>query len=235
MSKKKYAIVIPVLNEEKRIRKGILELEKFISSQLKGYSIKVIIADGKSADKTIEIIKKLQRNFPNLYLKQIGRKGKGFQLKKTFSEVKTDFIIYMDVDLATPLKYIKELIFWLEKDYDIVIGSRHKKESKIKRNFIRKILGLSYSFLVRLLFKSSILDYQCGFKGFNTKKLKLILSEVEEENWSFDTEIILRALKKEFKIKEIPIEWEDKSGSKVNLLKDSFSMFFILLKLRRKI
>lgn len=232
MIQKNYTIVIPVLNEEKRIKNGILELEEFISSQLKEEQIKIIIADGKSTDKTIEIVKGLQKRFANLYLKKIGRRGKGFQLKKTFLEEKTDFFIQMDIDLAVPLKYIKELIFWLEKDYDMVIGSRLKKESKIKRHIHRKILGLGYSFLVRLLFKTSIMDYQCGFKGLNAKKLNQILSEVKDKNWVFDTELILRGLKKGFKIKEIPVEWEEKPGSKMNIFKNSFSMFFSLLKLR---
>ena len=233
MNQKNYAIVIPVLNEEKRVGNGILELEKFIFSQLKNYLIKVVIVDGGSVDKTVEIVKKFQQNFSNLYLK-ISKKGKGRQLKKVFSEEETDFFIQMDVDLAVPLKYLKELIFWLEKDYDIVIGSRLKKQSEVKRTFIRKALGRGYSFLVRLLFQKPILDYQCGFKGFQGKKLKSILSEVKDKNWIFDTELILKGLKKGFKIKEIPVEWEEKTGSKLNILKQTFSMFFSLLKLRFK-
>ncbi|TSC94257.1 MAG: glycosyl transferase family 2 [Parcubacteria group bacterium Licking1014_1] len=232
MNQKSYAIVIPVLNEEKRIEESVLELENFISSQLKNYQIKIIISDGKSADKTIEIVKKLQKNFANLYLKEIGRKGKGFQLKKTFSEEKADFFIQIDIDMATPLKYMKELIFWLENDYAMVIGSRFKKESKAKRSIHRKILGLGYSSLVRLFFKTSIMDYQCGFKGFNAKTIKPILPEIKNNEWIFDTELILRGLKKGLRIKEIPVEWEEKPGSKINILKHSFQMFFSLLKLR---
>lgn len=231
---KNYIIVIPIFNEEKRIEKSILELENFICQELKEYPIKIIIADSKSTDKTIEIVKKLEKKFNNLQLKETKEKGKGkgFQLKKTFSEEKADFFIQMDIDLATPLKYTKELIFWLEEGYDIVIGSRFEKESKTKRSLHRKILGKSYSFLVRLLFKTSIMDYQCGFKGFNAEKIKLILPETEDNKWFFDTELILRGLKRGFKIKEIPVEWNEKTGSKVNILKDSFSMFFSLLKLK---
>ena len=59
MNQKNYAIVIPVLNEEKRVGNGILELEKFIFSQLKNYLIKVVIVDGGSVDKTVEIVKKI--------------------------------------------------------------------------------------------------------------------------------------------------------------------------------
>lgn len=230
----KINICIPVFNEEKRIEKGILELENFIYRELKEYPIKIIIADGKSADRTAEIVKKLEKKFNNIRLKEIGKNGKGFQLKKTFSEEKADFFIQMDVDLATPLTHIKELIFWLENGYDMVIGSRYKKESKIKRSIGRKILGLSYSFLVRLLFRAPVIDYQCGFKGFNAKKIKTIILEIKNEKWIFDTELILKGLKNGFKIKEIPVSWEEKPGSKINIFKDGFFMFFSLLKLRFK-
>ncbi|MBU2540083.1 glycosyltransferase [Patescibacteria group bacterium] len=231
-SVKNYIIVIPVFNEEKRVEKGILGLENFVYHKLKEYPIKIIIADGKSTDKTTEIVKKLEKKFNNLRLKEIGRKGKGFQLKKTFLEEKADFFIQMDIDLAVPLKYMEELIFWLEKGCDIVIGSRFKKESKVKRSIYRRILSSGYSFLVRLFFGTSIMDYQCGFKGLNSEKIKLVLPETKDNKWFFDTELILRGLKKGFKIKEIPIEWEEKSSSKLNILKDGFLMFFSLLRLR---
>lgn len=231
----KISIAIPVLNEEKRIRNGILELEEFIALQLKERKIKIIVADGNSSDKTLKIIEELQKNFSNLHLKQIGIRGKGFQLKKTFSEEEADFFLQMDVDMATPLKYLKELIFWLEQGYDIVIGSRLKKESKIKRTWHRKIVGESYSFLVRLFFNTSIMDYQCGFKGFCAKSIKPIIPEIKDNEWFFDTELILRALKRGLKIKEIPVEWEEKADSKINILKHSFQMFFSLLFLRLRV
>ncbi len=231
MNSKKYIIVIPVLNEEKRIESGVLELEKFISSSLKEKEIKIIIADGGSSDKTTEIVEKLQKKFPNLYLKKMETKGKGFQVTKTFAEEYADFFIQLDIDMPVPSEYIKDLMFWLEKDYDMVIGSRLKKESKTERSVHRKIISFGYSSLVRFIFQTSIMDYQCGFKGFNAKKIKTILP-IKEEKYAFDTELIIKGLKAGFKIKEIPVEWQEKPGSKMNVFKHGFQMFFSLLKLK---
>jgi glycosyltransferase involved in cell wall biosynthesis len=230
----KISICIPVLNEEKRIEEGILELEKFISSQFKKNQIKIIIADGKSSDKTIEIVEKLQKKFSNLHLKQFKRGGKGFQVTETFKDEEADFFIQMDIDMPVPPIYIKELIFWLNRGYDVVIGSRLMKESKIRRTVRRKIISRGYSFIVRLFFRSPIMDYQCGFKGFDAKKIKSILP-ITEEGYAFDTELILKGLKSGLKIKEIPVEWEEKPGSKMNILKHSMQMFLSLLKLRREL
>lgn len=228
----KVDICIPVLNEEKRIEVGILELENFLSLHPNKEDFKIIIADGNSSDRTVGMVKELQKNFSNLFLKQIGKMGKGFQLKKIFLEEGADFFIQMDVDMAVPLKYINDLLFWLESGYDMAIGSRLKKGSRAKRTVIRKIVGFGYSFLVRLLFGSSIIDYQCGFKGFRSKTVKPIIPEIKDDKWFFDTELILRGLKNGLKIKEIPVEWEEKEGSKINIIKHSFEMFVSLLKLR---
>ncbi|MBI2053850.1 MAG: hypothetical protein HYT36_00750 [Candidatus Staskawiczbacteria bacterium] len=75
------------------------------------------------------------------------------------------------------------------------------------------------------------MDYQCGFKGFNAKKIKTILP-IKEEKYAFDTELIIKGLKAGFKIKEIPVEWQEKPGSKMNVFKHGFQMFFSLLKLK---
>jgi len=232
---KKISIIIPVLNEEKRIKKGILEVEDFIKKQKLGnYQFEIVISDGNSKDKTKNIVKELQKKFENLVLLEIEKPGKGYQLKRAFLETNSDYFIQIDIDIATPLEYINDLIFYLEKGYDIVIGSRFKKESKTERTHLRKFLGLIYSFLVRILFKSKILDYQCGFKGYNSKKLKSIISDVEDKKWFFDTELLIKALKNKLKIKEIPIEWQEKPGSRFNILKHSFQMLYSLLKLKIK-
>lgn len=232
MKKTKYTIIVPVLNEERRVKKGILELEKFVLSQLNNLSVEIIVADGGSTDKTIEIVKELEEKFENLHLREIGRGGRGAQLKETYLNTESGFFIRIDVDIPTPPSYIRELIFWLENGYDMVIGSRFAKGSKVKRTITRKILSTGYSYLTRLLFKSPVLDYQSGFKGWRAEKIKMILPEIRDKNWFFDTEVILRALEKKFKIKEIPVESEEKEGSKVDIVRDTFSMFFSLLSLK---
>jgi hypothetical protein len=87
---------------------------------------------------------------------------------------------------------------------------------------------------------SKLYDHQCGFKSFKREPILGLLGEVEATHWFWDTEIMVRAHKHGFKIKEIPVEWKSGKDTKVNLAKDSWNMFWQImglwwtLKVRRK-
>jgi hypothetical protein len=71
---------------------------------------------------------------------------------------------------------------------------------------------------------SKVKDHQCGFKAFKREALLQLLDEVAACHWFWDTELLVRASRKGYAIKEIPVEWKSPRGTKVRLLKDSFSM-----------
>jgi len=226
---KSLAIVIPTLNEEKNIVRAIKATEKFIKNNLQNYNVSLVIVDGGSQDKTVNIAQGLKKEFVNLFILKTKR-GRGAQLTYTIKKVLADYIVYMDCDLATPIRFLLPMIKNL-LNYDIVIGSRFLKESRAKRTFVRNFFGRIYSFLVRLFFKTPFMDYQCGFKGFQRSKILPILKKVEDKDWFWDSEVIIRAFLAGLSIREIPVWWEEKIDSKVNVLKDSFFMGKKLLKL----
>lgn len=224
-------IIIPTLNEGDNIKKTIEKIERFLKSKLNKKKIDIIISDGGSKDETINIVKNLAKKYSNLRLKLINYKGKGHQITKTIIDERYDYFICMDCDLATPIDFLVPMIDFLCAKNDIVIGSRFLRESKTKRTKKRKILGDGYRFLVKILFLSSVKDFQCGFKGFKRKTILPILNNVQDKRWIWDTEVIIRANKKGLKIKEFPIEWEEKSNSRVNLVKDPLTMGLSIVKL----
>ncbi len=131
----------------------------------------------------------------------------------------------MDVDLATDLRYLKPLCDAIRTEgYDFVTGSRMLPESKVERSFSRQISSKSYNFLVRVMLGSKLRDHQCGFKAFKRESVLPLLDEVKAKHWFWDTEIFVRASRKGYRIKEIPVEWKSGRKTKVNLLKDSFNM-----------
>ena len=87
---------------------------------------------------------------------------------------------------------------------------------------------------------SKLYDHQCGFKSFKREPLLGLLDEVEATHWFWDTEIMVRAHKHGYKIKEFPVEWQSGKDTKVNLAKDCWNMFWQImglwwkLKIRRK-
>ena len=95
------------------------------------------------------------------------RLGRGKALNRAISESKGEIICYYDVDLATDMQHLPELIHAIRDGADIATGSRLMQGSDIKRTGGREIASHSYNFLVRLFLGSRIHDHQCGFKAFN--------------------------------------------------------------------
>jgi hypothetical protein len=104
-------------------------------------------------------------------------------------------------------------------------------ESKVERSLTREIVSRTYNFLVRAMLGSEVKDHQCGFKAFRREPLMKILDEIAANHWFWDTEILVRASRKGYRIKEIPVEWTSGQETKVNLIKDSFNMFWQTTKL----
>ncbi|MCK4735159.1 MAG: hypothetical protein KAT65_22090 [Methanophagales archaeon] len=142
--------------------------------------------------------------------------------------------MYMDVDLSTSTLYLKPLLDAIrEEHYAIATGSRMLKESRTDRSRKRRMMCLFFNLLVRLMLRSSIRDHQCGFKAFLKDALMSILDEIRDERWLCDTELLVRAQWMGYRIKEILVVWEDKSGAytKVRTLHDSATMLLMIAEL----
>lgn len=224
------SIVLPVYNEEKDLRKNV---ERIIA-QLKKLKDKyeIIIAEDGSTDKTYEIGLDLSKKYKKVrVVHSKERLGRGLALKRAFKSAGGDYVGYMDIDLATDLGYLKNLVRYV-REYDVVTGSRYLKESKIKRTRKRIFLSRLYNFLARLLFNSKIHDHQCGFKAFK-KSVVLKLNEMSKSDyWFWDTEILILAQRYGYTVKEFPVEWKEGKETKVNALKDALNMLFNLIILR---
>jgi len=226
----KYSIVIPMFNEEDWVENVHNTLSKFIAEN--NLDAQLIFATDGCTDNTVNIIKKIQNKYPELINYNHPEKlGRGRALSYVIKNVDTPYVIYMDSDLATDLKYLLVLMNELENGADIVTGSRLMKGSICKRRKKRDFVSKIYNKLCRILFNSKIYDHQCGFKAFKRQTTLQLLDEVKDRHWFWDTEILVRAAKKGYKIKEIAVEWKSGRQTKVNLFKDSFNMGKQVLKL----
>jgi hypothetical protein len=97
-------------------------------------------------------------------------------------------------------------------------------ESKVERTLRRSISSKTYNWLVRRMLGSKLRDHQCGFKAFRREPALQLINEVDAHHWFWDTEIFVRAIRKGYKIKEIPVIWKSGRKTKVNLFKDSYNM-----------
>jgi len=225
------SLIIPTYNEEEILEKTVKKVLK-IGNKWKKFE--VVIADNASTDRTLDIAKKLSKSFNNVCYIHLDKKGRGRVLKKTWSDSNSDVVAYMDADLSTDLKHFPELIDGIIKEgYDICIGSRLLKESDVRnRPKIREFLSRSYNFLIKILFRTSFHDAQCGFKAVKKGVIKKLIPKIKDNSWFFDSEMLIIAEKSGYRIKEIPVKWVDDPRSAVKILKTSLEDLKGLLRLK---
>jgi glycosyltransferase involved in cell wall biosynthesis len=217
-------VVLPAINEEDIIEQTVDTISKALKTY--GCTYEIILAEDGSTDGTDKKAAELSENLSHVrHIHGEKRLGRGRALKNAFKQSNGDILIYMDVDLATDITYLTALINAVTtENYQLATGSRRLSQSKAKRTLTRNTTSKIYNTMVRLFLKSNIKDHQCGFKAFQREILLPLLDEVEANHWFWDTEIIIRAQRKGYKIKEIPVEWRGTRETKVKLFRDSYDM-----------
>ncbi|MBI2106387.1 glycosyltransferase family 2 protein [Candidatus Woesearchaeota archaeon] len=210
-------IVIPVYNEEKILEKSVSTLTDFLNKNFK-HDWQIIIADNASIDKTLEVANNLSKRYKKVKVLHLDQKGRGRALRAAWTQSKADIVSYMDVDLSTDLTFFPLMIDSLLNGYDVATGSRLMKGAEIKRSLKREILSRGYNVLVRIILGVNYKDSQCGFKAVTREIVDKIVPEVKDNAWFFDSELLFRAHKKGYKIKEIPVKWIEDEDSRVKIV-----------------
>ncbi|MDD5171467.1 MAG: glycosyltransferase family 2 protein [Candidatus ainarchaeum sp.] len=226
------SFIIPLHNEAAALSANFQKIRKAADSL--GLDYEIILAEDGSTDNTRQIAGKLASAKIRLLASE-KKLGRGLALNNAIKAAKGDIVVYMDADLATDLKHLKELIREVENGADISTGSRLAPGSKVhSRSFLREFFSRGYNLMLRALFRTSIHDHQCGFKAFRKSKILHLLNEVEDKHWFWDSELLIRAQKNGLKVTEIPVEWTDSKGSSVRLSTDipAMGLSALLLRLR---
>jgi dolichyl-phosphate beta-glucosyltransferase len=231
---KTISILVPAYNEEKRLPSTLKKWQEFLNNE-KNLEYKVneiIIIDDGSKDKTISVAQRFNEFLPIKVINIEKNKGKGNAIRCGVKKAGGDFIFIYDADAAVLPEEIKKFLLEI-KEYDIVIGSRTAKNSKTKMSFIRRFIGLCFHIFCYPLIPK-IKDASCGAKLFKTEFAKQIFELQKINRFAFDIEILWLAKKMNYKIKEVGVTWQEISGSKVNIFKDSLEMFFSVLGLYKR-
>lgn len=224
------SVVLPAYNESELIVDSVEKVRNVLLEL--GWTFEIIIAENGSTDGSDIISKMLSEEYEEVKHLHT-EKGRGNALRAAFKKAEGDVIMYMDMDLSTDLRYIEVIVNSILDGYDVVTGSRLLPESVVVgRISKREITSRAYNFLVRLILGSKLMDHQCGFKAYNKESLRVIIDDVKDNDWSFDTEILVKSQKKGFKVTEIPVYWVDNTDTSVKLLKDILVMGYKILKFR---
>lgn len=219
---KELSILLPAYNEAVQIEKCIQTVEAAVKTFSKSYEI--IVSEDGSTDGTDAIVAEMANTNPNLVLLHSPeRLGKGRGIKNALLHSKGRYITFMDVDLATDLACLPELLRAVKHNGGMAIGSRHIKGASVNRRPTRTLFSLTYNLFVRILFMDGIHDHQCGFKMMSRPVAQAVLELSKSDGYFFDTEMIVRCKNLGFPVEEVPVHWTEKNkgGSKVNPVRDS--------------
>lgn len=189
------SIIIPTLNEERNLAYVLKDVKKWFKKKKMDYEI--IVVDGYSKDKTVEIAK---RHGAIVFFDAV---GKGSALRLGMKKAKGDVIIMMDADCSHRAIEFGLLIEGIKSGYDICMGSRFiQGGGSDDITFLRRIGNKFFVFLVNLIWKTKYTDLCYGYRSFNKKALKSL--NLVSDGFGIETEISIKAVKEKLKVLEVP-------------------------------
>lgn len=230
----KSLVIIPTYNEKENITDLIEEVFAVNSD------FNILIVDDNSPDGTAEIIENLisKKYKSKLFLKKrSGKLGLGTAYIEGFKwglNHNYDYLFEMDGDFSHNPRYLNDFLDNLDKN-DLVLGSRYVNNGGVKDwGLIRKIISRGGSLYAKLILGLPFNDLTGGYKAFSRKVLEAIdLDDIRSNGYSFQIELTYRAYLKKFKIKEIPIIFEDRTLGKSKMSKKIFlEAIFMVIWLR---
>ncbi|KKQ36754.1 MAG: Glycosyl transferase family 2, partial [Candidatus Levybacteria bacterium GW2011_GWC2_37_7] len=238
------SVVIPSFDEMANLQKGVLDkIEHFLGK--KQFPYEVIIVDDGSTDGSVEFAKRFVQDSPNFRLMENSHLGKAGAVTAGVLNSKGDYVLFSDMDQATPIEELDKLLPYLEQDFDIVVGSRDavRKGAPLIRQFVSHAAIVARKLVVGM---PEISDTQCGFKAFKKEAARKLFTRISKlhngfkkilgssVSSGFDVELLYLAKHLGYKIKEVPVEWLYVETRRVSPIKDSVEGFMDLLKIKIK-
>jgi glycosyltransferase involved in cell wall biosynthesis len=211
-------IVIPVYNERLALEASVRRLHGFLTSSFP-FSWRIVIADNASTDGTMAIARRLTYELDNVEAIHLAAKGRGRALRAAWSEGHARILAYMDVDLSTDLAALLPLVAPLLSGHsDIAIGTRLATGAKVTRGIRRELISRAYNRILRLALRARFSDAQCGFKAIRADAARTLVPLVADEEWFFDTELLVLAQRRGLRIHEVPVDWVEDTDTRVAVI-----------------
>ncbi|MHB8628295.1 MAG: dolichyl-phosphate beta-glucosyltransferase [Aggregatilineales bacterium] len=226
------SIIIPALNEERRLSNSLKVIDAFLSTQ--PYTAEVIVVENGSTDDTVGVVKRFAQNHPYVKLYAGEPRGKGRAVRRGMLAACGEYRFICDADLSMPIEELAKFLPPELDHYDVAIGSREGPNAhRYGEPLHRHLIGRIANFLIKLLAVRGFEDTQCGFKSFSRAAAEDLFSVQRMNGIGFDVEALYIAQKRGYRIVEVPIDWYYNSESKMRLFQDSLGIIGEMLEIRR--
>jgi putative flippase GtrA len=150
---------------------------------------------------------------------RLSEKGRGRALAASWLTSEARVVAYMDVDLSTDLSALLPLIAPVISGHsDVSIGSRLARGARVVRSTKRELISRCYNLLLRVVLGVRFKEAQCGFKAVRADVAQRLIPEMQNRNWFFDTELLVRAERAGLRVHELPVDWVEDPDSRVDIL-----------------
>lgn len=227
------SLVLACYNEEEVLEESVDEILETLRDL--GRPWEILFVDDVSRDRTRELLARIVAAHPGEDLRVIlheRNQGRGATVSDGFRAARGEITGYLDIDLEVHCRYIPSLVKAIEKGADIA-ALRRVYLFRV-RALDREIMSRGYSWLVKRLLGVPLHDTETGYKFFRRERLLPLLDRVRDPGWFWDTEVMVRAYRSGFAIREIPgafVRRFDKT-SKVSGIRDSVEYFMKLWRFR---
>ena len=230
------SLVLACYNEAEHLERSFAEIRDTLEQSR--FSFEILFVDDVSRDRTREIIASLVAAHPQLALRTILHErnlGRGASVSDGFRAARGEIAGYIDVDLEVHSRYIPSLVRAIERGADV--ATLQRIYALQVRSLDRYAMSRGYSFLVRRMLAVKLRDTETGYKFFRRARALPLLDEIEDTGWFWDTEFMVRAVRRGLRVVEVPgayIRRNDKTST-VRGVRDSLRYFGRLLRFRRQL
>ncbi|MBU0495733.1 MAG: glycosyltransferase family 2 protein [Chloroflexi bacterium] len=226
------SIVVPAYNEAQRLPKTLSEMITYLERQ--DFEWELVVVDDGSQDETAALASEFARQHPAVRVIQNPHRGKAYAVRTGVEQARGTYVLFADADHATPIDEWAKLEPYFEQGYDVVIGSREGLGAvRHGEPFFRHLMGRVFNTVVRLFTVGNFQDTQCGFKSFRATAAQDIFARTqlyrgdgpettEPMVTGFDVELLYIAVKRGYRVMDVPVHWYYSDTRNVNPLRDSW-------------
>lgn len=211
------SVVIPAYNEERRLPRTLRATSAYMKEHFSHWEI--LVVDDGSQDATAHVVQEHAIHDKRVQLLQYGKnRGKGYAVRYGMTRATGDIQVFMDADNSTSIDHIEKFLPYVQKGFDVVIGSRDVDGATISvhQPAWKELLGDMGNLWIQAWAVPGIKDTQAGFKLFTKRASKDVFPFLTIDRWGFDVEALAVARRKGYLISEQPITWINDPNSKVS-------------------
>ena len=232
MAQPHLSLILPAFNEERVIARTLVAAVGYLTRQEYGFEILVGV-DG--TDGTRAVATQLAREEPRLRVfGQTQRRGKGKAVRDGVELATGELIGFADADDKVPIEALGEVLPWLERGFDVAVGSRRVEGAHVERAapLHRRVGSRLFAHAVRWAGVDGIADSQCGFKFFRAEVARDLCARQRTDGYMFDVELLGLAQIRGYRIREVGVPWRHDSDTRYDPVLGTWQNFVEIRRIR---